>query len=96
MINGVTKATAMPSREKGTGEERRVRGKRMLTVMAKVARSDLKTRGYAGPLSPHHGCSTCFIAVPSGSVYWSVFTLSGTTLSYHCLFFFFLLILFYF
>ena len=25
LINGVTKATAMPSREKGTGEERRVR-----------------------------------------------------------------------
>ena len=56
----------------------------MLTVMAEVGRSaDLKTRGDVGALSPHHSCSTCFTAVPSGAVDWSVFTLSRSPFSYH-------------
>ena len=38
--------------------------------------------------APYHrtmAAVPALFAVPSGCVYWSVFTLSGTTLSYHCL-----------
>ena len=64
------------------GEERRVQGRRMLTVMAKVGRSaDLKTRGDAGP-HPAPWLQYLLYCSSSGAVDWSIFTLSDSTLSY--------------